>query len=110
MKKFFIDLQNGDVGLAKTFWLFVVLSNAIMTIPVVILRDIAMKTGSITLFFYMLCVCAAWKSFTLISGWKASSKYTGKYVWVVLARVALIIFWVGVFSDVNSIFALKDHV
>ena len=109
-RSFLVKLQDGDIGLAKTFWLFVVLSNAALTIPIVILRERTMITGELTFFLYFLGACVAWRAFTLISGWKASTKYTGNPIWKVLARVIFIVGWVAVASDIKAIVILKDYI
>lgn len=89
---FFSKLASGDFGLAKTYWLYGIL----VSLVVQIIGEFITSTESLVLvmgiyIIYMLPV--------LLGIWRASKKYTGPYVWAVLAKIAVVLGWLSLGSS-----------
>lgn len=102
-RNFFIQLINGDFGLAKTYWLFGVLvgiavnlmSRAVPGVGVLILLTLAYT---------------AYEIVVLIGTWRAANRYRGPGVWVLLAKVAVIFGSVVLVTGVLMIVSLFGRV
>jgi hypothetical protein len=95
-KGFFKKLSDGDFGLAKTYWLYGVLVGIVGNI----LMQGAALSGSKTLIIVLLLVMIVYAVLQLTGVWNASNRYTGLKIWVILAKIAVII---GVLSLLSSV-------
>ena len=73
---------NGDVSLPKSYWLVAVLLGVPITIVVFWLASVQPILGA--------AVFVIWVGFCIVGVWRSSNKYTGKKVWVILTKVALV--------------------
>ena len=84
---FLIKLAHGDFGLAKTFWIFVILTNFVFGI---ISQLIPIMAILFFLFFLIIIYQCA-----LLSGiWNAARKYNGNKFWVILAKFYVAVGWI----------------
>jgi len=93
---------NGDMGLAKTFWLLHVLitwgGGGLLILALSFLMVSGMGIGLIgvrvvLVFLVPIAIFAVsgWMIVTAISVWKAAGKYTGNPIWVYAAKIFIII-------------------
>ncbi len=85
LKSFFSKLVQGELGLAKTFWIFglliqLMLVFIISTIPIEVLTII----GLLLILTYEIIV--------IFGVWRAATKYEGFKLWAILAKI-VVIFW-----------------
>ena len=88
---FFGKLVDGDYGLAKTFWLFGVLGGFIIRILLFIshIRSIELLVQPERLSILILSLTTYY--FPVFMGtWRAASKYQGKKIWAILAKIAVV--------------------
>lgn len=83
MKDSFKSLKDGDFGLAKTYWLFGVLGNLLISITLNFLTGLAMAIYSLFSLAYGVTV--------LLGIWNAANRYTGFKLWAILAKLAAIL-------------------
>ncbi len=83
---FFAKLANGDYGLAKTYWLFGVLVDVIVSIlaPIIIIES----AGALAI---LVLVYTAYEIPVLMGVWRAANRYAGPKAWAVLAKVAVVL-------------------
>lgn len=82
-----IELWNGNVPLAQTFWLYYV-------VGVVVLRLIAMPLGSI----FGIAILG-WAGFMVVPIWRASDKYEGENLLALLAKIAAVFIAIAVLGS-----------
>lgn len=82
-----MELWNGNVPLAQTFWLYYV-------VGVVVLRIIAVPLGSI-----FGIVILGWAGFMVVPIWRASDKYEGKELFALLAKIAAVFIAIAVLGS-----------
>jgi hypothetical protein len=83
-KGFFGKLANGDFGLAKTYWLY----GMLVSIVVTVISNLITSVGGLAI----LTLAHTAYSIPLIMGiWRASNTYQGSKVWVILAKVAVVL-------------------
>jgi len=80
---FLSKLVNGDLGLAKTYWLFGVVGGQLTTLLLLVITDEA-------LMLVYTFVCVAYQIAVLIGIWRAATKYKGPKYWAVLAKLAAV--------------------
>jgi hypothetical protein len=85
-----IKLAQGEVSLAKTYWLFGVIGTSILSAPFAIVTQ-----GGIPAILFVLIFCA-YIIFINISIWRSADKYQGLKFWALLSK-AFIILQVGAF-------------
>lgn len=85
-QSFLARLRAGDYGLAKTFWLYTVVVGMVANLVIGFIPQASMVLV-LTAVFLMYYVMA------LVGTWRAASRYTGKKVWAILAKIM-----VGVWS------------
>jgi len=99
-------LLNGDVGLAKTFWIFNILVNIIVSIGIWFATD----ANATIPFFVFVIFSVIWTPIILISIWRAATKYAGNRVWAILAKVWVVMdALVHVVNISVSIFAFSGY-
>ena len=96
MMDIFKGLKDGDFGLAKTYWLFGVLGNLILTLPM----D---GIDNFTPFAIYSLLCLAYSVTVLLGIWNSANRYTGFKLWAILAKLAAIL---GLLFVILSIFLL----
>ena len=89
-------LWRGDLGLAKSYWLWGI---AVCSILGIALNLINPAPGTLPARILMLIIMA-YVAFVSIGIWRASDRYQGSRVWWALARLGVVINWfcVGAFS------------
>ena len=83
-------LWRGDVGLAITYWVFGVIGNYLLAI---IVASIMGPTVAIV-------IMAASTLFVSVCIWRSATKYEGKPVWAILAKIAIVL---GVLGTLKAI-------
>jgi hypothetical protein len=81
---FLSRLIGGDLGLAKTYWVYSVLGGVVASL---FSRSI---TSPAALAWFVL-ILAVYQVLVSIGIWNAAGKYTGWAIWAVLARIAVVI-------------------
>lgn len=80
---FMQQMRNGELGLAKTFWLYGVLGSVvwqIMFISTLIFVVPAFIVGPLWIYYIVI---------NLIGVWNAANTYQGPGVWPILAKIAV---------------------
>lgn len=97
---FFSKLARGDFGLAKTYWLYGVL---VITIIRLIVESTISSAGVYVIFVLGI---TAYEVLLLNGIWRASNKYIGPKVWVMLAKFGVMMGWTWVVANLISAFKL----
>ncbi len=84
---FLVRLWNGDVGLAKIYWLWGVVAAFIWGVAFFVIKPVPGSTSVKLLVFLM----AAYFVFVYVGIWRAAKKYQGKKIWATLAKFAVVI-------------------
>lgn len=98
-------LWNGNYSLAKTYWLFYVLIWGIFSIPIrwFDATNEKLQTEYVQLVMFSLCLFVAYGSIVLVGLWRSASKYDGRRLWAILAKIIVCI---GVTIQVLTILAV----
>jgi hypothetical protein len=80
---FFSKLAKGELGLAKTYWLYGVLVGIVVSI----ISNVITSIGGLII---LMLAHTAYSIPVLMGIWRASSKYQGLKVWAILAKVAVV--------------------
>jgi hypothetical protein len=98
-KGFLGNLISGNFGLAKTYWVYGVLGAVIVSIFLELADFNAMYIAVLLLYFvYHIIV--------IIGIWRASAKYEGAKAWRVLARISVVLNWIGIAGGVVSFYTI----
>jgi hypothetical protein len=87
-RSFMSKLIQGDYGLAKTYWLFGVLGNIVMSLPLPFIAEELILVLYLPLLSYSVVV--------LIAVWRAANRYQGPKYWSILAKIATVLGWIQV--------------
>lgn len=80
----FGKLSSGDFGLAKTYWLYLILNGVLINAV----------TNLITSFWILSIVMPVWlvyHSTVLLGTWRAAEKYYGFILWSILAKIVVVL-------------------
>lgn len=99
MVDIFKSLKDGDFGLAKTYWLFGVLGNFLISLPLNLL------TGLVPIAVYSL-FSLAYGVTVLLGIWNAANRYTGFKLWAILAKLAAILGFLFVILSIILLLSL----
>jgi len=84
----FSKLIRGELGLAKTYWLY--------QFSVTVIVNFIMKAmSSVESIVILMLGYTIYGIPVLLGVWRASSKYQGRKVWAVLAKIVVILSWFG---------------
>lgn len=86
-KIFFDKLINGDLGLAKTFWIYNILVNIVLAI----IYQVDLINANTTVFWIINIPHIIYYTIVLLGIWIASNKYKGKQYWAILAKVYVVV-------------------
>ena len=86
---FFTRFLQGHLGLARTFWGFWVLANALFSLLSDVFQTFTARIG-----FHIFTV--AYAIVVLIAIWNAAKHYQGRPLWVYLARAVVVLGALGV--------------
>lgn len=89
---FLNNLIKGEIALWKTYWLFGVVGNIIATILINIFAQF-----SEALFLMILIIAIVYQIGVFIAIWNSASKYLGSKIWVILAKIMVVL---GVLSSI----------
>jgi hypothetical protein len=119
---FFVRLFKGDISLPVTYWVFGVLIGGVgfwIVLEVIELNYATIATSSSGIwltqgFYWFIIACSL---YILIAIWRSAGKYSGKAVWAILARVAVVLgalslagnFIVGMRQGTNSDTTLQEE-
>jgi hypothetical protein len=98
-KSFFIRLKDGDFGLAKTYWLYGVVVNLILSIPTYLVSNLS-------LLILFTIIGLIYGVLVLIGIWNSASRYEGLKLWAILARLATILGFIIISVSVIGLFYL----
>ena len=87
----FREFINGDLGLAKTYWIFLVLAYIIFN---TLLFFVTQSGERFSIFLLLIC-WYIYEPIALIALARAIKKYQGKNIWKNLAIIALVLAWAG---------------
>ncbi|MEK7438835.1 MAG: hypothetical protein AAB299_04765 [Thermodesulfobacteriota bacterium] len=82
-----VDLLEGNLGLAMTYWVYGVLGGIVWAVGISALNP---DRGS-DLEKFVWVLFAGYYFFTYVGIWNAANKYVGRKVWSILAKFAIII-------------------
>lgn len=95
-------LWHGEVSLAKTYWLFGICINLLFFISLSYISSnqqlISTPPGQ-AVFWTLFAFSLAYTPFILISIWRSANKYTGTKAWSILAKIMVIIGWMGYIKE-----------
>lgn len=91
-ESFLSNLVNGNYGLAKTYWLYGVLTSWLISLvglaAVILTKSQGLGVVLLIVFFlYFVFIAAAI--------WNAANKYAGNRIWSALAKVSLVLSFVA---------------
>jgi len=96
-------LYHGDIGLAKTIWLYAVVINCVLFGLFTIRFNHVVELA-------LLLFILAYNLIVMTGIWAASEKYQGKYRWAALSKCLLILsyfIWaIGIFTAINQFLIL----
>ncbi|MDN2665045.1 hypothetical protein [Psychromonas sp. 14N.309.X.WAT.B.A12] len=97
-KNHFNKLYHGEMGLAKTIWLYAAIINCcLIGFFLIPFNDVI----EVALLFFIL----AYNLIVMSGIWAASEKYKGKYLWIALSKCLLILSYfvwaIGAFTAIN---------
>ena len=97
---------NGDFGLAKTFWIFLVLANILFKVFIFLIeKSIDSYSFTVLAIFWFI-----YQLLALIATTKAIEKYQGKKIWKIFAKIAVVLAWFGyLISILQTIVAISDY-
>ena len=98
MVNFLTDLKDGDYGLAKTYWLFGVIGNILISfliIPILSISKVLLIIGLIVIVIYTIIV--------LIGIWNSASNYRGSNFWSLLAKIAVVLGVISAFMNYGGL-------
>lgn len=108
-KSFLYKIWCGDYPLYKSFWglfIFILIMSIIQTIFV---KTSFAQAQSGLKFNIAIIVCYLFFLFIgLVGTWASANKYTGFVAWKYLAKLVLIIWWIGFASAVSNIILIMD--
>ncbi|WP_295882319.1 serine/threonine-protein kinase [uncultured Thiohalocapsa sp.] len=80
---FFPRLWRGDFGLAKTFWLYLVLVSVLVGFALNLVE-------SLPVLLLVLLLFTAYRVVALVGTWRAADRFTGSKVWGVLSKLVVV--------------------
>ena len=78
------DLWNGDVSLARTFWLY-------YFVGLLLVRIVAIAIGPAGAVLIL-----GWTGFMVLPIWRSADKYSGNTLFALLAKIAAVVIALGV--------------
>lgn len=99
-------LWQGEVSLAKTYWIFGICINVLLFISLsyILSNELLFSTPQGKLIFWMLVAFSLiYTPFILISIWRSANKYAGTKTWSILAKIMAIIGWMKYIKDALEI-------
>ena len=99
-KNFFIKLEMGEYGLAKTFWLY---GFVIRVLTTSILKLIPNKN----VFIVAILLSLFYDLLVMMGTWRAANQYQGLKIWALLAKALVILgifMSLGVLSMISKLF------
>ena len=99
-KAFIKRLMDGDLSLAKTYWLYGVVGSILMNIVLLI----PLMAGSLPLLYGAIFVSLAYAFVVLTGIWNSATKHDGSKFWAVLAKIIVIFNGLYIFMTVVSFF------
>ena len=97
----FRALLNGDLGLARTYWLYGILVGTLFGLAI----RIFIAAGELAASGIVTFISLSYSAVVLIGIWRASEKYSGPKVWSTLAKVATVLGWLQIVIAIFAILA-----
>lgn len=94
---FLSNLIKGEIALWKTYWLFGVVGNIIVTILINVFAQF-----SESLFLIMLIIAIIYKIGVFIAIWNSASKYIGLKIWAIVAKIMVILGFISILAIFNQ--------
>lgn len=89
-KNFFGKLYHGNFGLAKTVWLYGILTNLIYLATINLFNLFNTHQSPVELLIFTL-LALAYNLIQMSGAWEAAEKYDGSQLWIALTKCFLII-------------------
>ena len=83
-----LKLINGDFGLVKTYWLYGVIFPANLSMLLV-----GVDFDSTDTLVFLSIMTIIYQVVVLLGVWRAANKYTGQALWVILAKIWVVLGW-----------------
>ena len=99
-KAFIKKLMDGDLSLAKTYWLYGVVGSILMNVVLLI----PVMAGSLPLLYGAIFVSLAYAFVVLTGIWNSATKHDGSKFWAILAKIIVILNGLYIFVTVVSFF------
>jgi hypothetical protein len=90
-------LWSGGYGLARSYWLFGVVGNGVLSLLMMVLTAFAAPLGpgaSLTVLSSMVAIALGYAVLWSVGTWRAAGHYEGARFWAVLARICVVIGWI----------------
>lgn len=99
-------LWNGDVSLAKTFWLYGFCMNLFFALVFsfyYIRPHLITASAGRIIFWSFISLALVYGPFALIAIWRSAGKYTGLARYATLAKIMVVIGWVRYVKDIAQV-------
>ena len=97
-KGFIVNLSSGNYSLAQTYWLYGVVGGVVLGIPFsFITSNFITSIGTGWIFTYLFSI-VIYQITVLFGVWRSSDKYSGPKIWAILAKLAVILNWLMLFT------------
>ena len=85
-------IWRGEVGLARTFWVFgFAVFSLMMIASIMMLTTIMLGDNAGIIFLAILGFSLLYKVFILVAIWRSASRYQGAVVWTYLAKAFVVL-------------------
>jgi hypothetical protein len=93
--EFVKELWRGNASLPFSYWVVAVIGNALFTITDRILDGAGyydfITEGMLIFIWGFIIVSTGYFLFTVVCVWRSATKYEGKTVWAILAKIAMVL-------------------
>jgi hypothetical protein len=90
------EFIKGDLGLAKTYWLFGVVGSLVISL----ISRLFISIGSEPIIFIIIIL--AYSAVLWIAIWNSATKYEGEKIWAILAKIVVVLGVLRTLSDLTN--------
>ena len=106
--EFVKDLWRGDVKLVFTYWVIAIIGSGLFAISDIYLDTIGfyevITEGKMSFIWAFITCSFLYYFFTVVCVWRSASKYKGRAVWAILAKVAVVLGTIRAIGELVRIF------
>lgn len=85
------DLWRGDVSLVIAYWVFGVAVSVVLNALLLVSMNMVENPSGSLLFLLLWVTATVYGVFIAVTIWRSAGKYQGPMIWVVLARVMVVL-------------------